>query len=73
MKHLYSEKGVIPIMAIVAIAIASALFGAGIVYKLSGSAKGLILFFIGGIIFGLIILPNLKPIIRWFKDVKKEF
>lgn len=72
MKYLCSERGVIPIMAIVAIAIASALFGAGIVYKISGSAKGLTLCFIGGIIIGLIILPNLKPIIRWFKDVKRE-
>ena len=72
MRHIKSEKGVIPVLAIISIAIASALFGAGIYAWLSGSANLTVMLFIVGVICGIIVLPNLKKIIRWFKDVKNE-
>ena len=66
------DQGVIPVLAIVAIIILSALGGASVMAYFSGSAKTTILLFIFGIVCGLILLPNLKNIIRWYKDVKKE-
>jgi len=73
MKLVQCEKGIIPVVVIIAIAIASTLFGGAMVAWLSGSAKTGIFMFILGVIMGLIVLPNLRKIIRWGKDVKKEF
>ena len=72
MEYRKSEKGMIPVLAIVAIVIASALIGAGLFAWFSGKAKFFIVIFFIGVILGLIVLPNLKKIIRWYKDVKKR-
>ena len=73
MKILQSEKGLIPIPVIIGIAILSAFCGAGLVVWLSDSAKMGIALFITGVICGLVVLPNLQRIIKWGKNVKKEF
>ena len=73
MKILRSERGLIPIPVIIAIAIVSLFCGAGLVVWLSGSAKRGITLFIFGVICGLVVLPNLQKIIKWGKSVKNEF
>ncbi len=72
MKLLRCERGLIPIPVIIAIAIISALCGGGLVLWLSGSAKMGIALFINGVLCGLVVLPNLQRIIRWWKNVRKE-
>lgn len=67
-----NSTGAIPIAVIVVLMIVAALGGGTLVLILSGSAKLGLLVFFGGVVTGLIILPNLKKIIRWVKDVKKE-
>ena len=67
-----SRSGLIPVAVIVSIAIVSMLFGAGILAFLSGSAQAGIVLFVLGVIVGLVLLPNLNKVIKWFKNVKKE-
>jgi len=72
MKIMRCEQGVIPLLIPISIALVGMLFGAGIYAYMSGSAKTAILIFIVGVICGLVVLPNLKKIIRWFRDIKNE-
>ena len=67
-----SQTGAIPIVVIVSVAIVSMIFGAGILSFLSGSAQLGIFLFIFGVIVGLVLLPNLAKVIKWWKSVKKE-
>ncbi len=73
MRMQRNRDGAVPLVMIIILMVVAALGGGGLVLMLSGSAKtGLAVFFVG-VVVGLVVLPNLKKIIQWAKDVKKEF
>lgn len=73
MRILINQRGFVPLVVIVTLMAVAAFGGAGLVLMLSGSAKIGLFLFLTGVVVGLLVLPNMKKIIRWVKDVKKEF
>lgn len=66
------NKGAVPVVLLIAIAI-STLMGIGLGYKIGGGQFYLIALAGGlGLVFGLIVFPNLLTLIRWGKSINKE-
>ena len=71
---LSNENGVIPVVIIIAIAIATiggTLIGIGF-YMATHAFSGIMVSLGFALIFVLFVLPNLSSIVRWGKNVKQE-
>jgi len=66
-------SGKIPIIVIIVLALAA---GGGSVFLFSGKIRettsSYLVVLLIGIILGLFILPNLKSLIRWMKEIRNE-